>query len=271
MTPLAISVVGFAVVQHRAERAVIHVSIHDHGISHADVNNNVIGTAKKVQMLLKKMSPTDDPEAAKHTAVLTRWSMTDLKTSSNAGYGSDPKMTYQVSVTFNIRVRDFEKLGTLARRLAEAPLVTISKIAWALTTLTASSSDSRLRKMAAANALQRATDFAEALGLNSVFAISISQEMDYGESGFSNNWEVSGERTRNRMTMQTDHDIDSGTNSATDSGEESDRYLFFEPEYIRQILSVKCEFKARYVHATFSCNVSCVALTTFPDSQRSRR
>ena len=128
MSPFTIHVNGKAVIPHTAERALINVVVASSGASKQWVSEEVITTAKHIESLLRELSPEDDSEEAKKAAPLAHWSKTSLSATSHVPHdrdGKDLARKYHGSVTFDIRFRNFEKLGSFGTQLSAVPHVEV--------------------------------------------------------------------------------------------------------------------------------------------------
>lgn len=178
MSPFTIHVNGKAVIPHPAERALINVVVASSGTSKQWVSDEVITTAKHVEGLLRELSPKNDSEEAKKAAPLAHWSKTSLSATSHVPRdrdGNDLARKYHATVTFDIRFRNFEKLGSFGTRLSVIPHVEVNNIQWILTNITEKAFHSQLRKEAARDALQKAEDYAEVLGCKHVKPVELSE------------------------------------------------------------------------------------------------
>lgn len=243
------TVQGYAVIPRTAERAVLDVEISSSGTSRKWVSEEVTTSAKDLQSLLRSMSPSDASEEAKQSAALAHWSMTSLTTTSympadeNGNDLKDADRMYSAVTTFDIRVRDFDKLGAFATRLSNSQHVKIKNIDWALTEPTKKAFESELRKMAAKDALQRARDYAEALGLTTVKPIELDEQpiSPYFGSRFDNRPRKMKQMARTASaglyssSVPTDEDDDEGQNFED---------VFFQPEEVKMQASVSMKFES---------------------------
>ncbi|KAK4976488.1 hypothetical protein LTR66_003405 [Elasticomyces elasticus] len=178
MDAVTITVSGNAMLPHPAERALLEVFVSTEGSTEQSVTEKVTSTAGQVQEALRALSPTDETEEAKAAAAISHWSMKSLRTSSFVPYDSDGRQQtrrYTARADFEIRFRDFNVLGPFSTQLAAMPHVQMNGVQWILTDATKHALQSELRKMAARDALVRARDYAEALGLGNVRLLELSE------------------------------------------------------------------------------------------------
>ena len=249
---LKIVVDGEATIPRRAERAVLSVEVSSTGKTKPQVTEEVITTAKHLRTMLEDLSRTDQQtDGANAQAAVAHWSMNSLNTTSNfvsnnkhfEASGEDGYWTYTARTTFDIRFRDFDALGPFATKLAALQHVKIHSVEWTLTQATRRQYDSELRKQAAADALQRAKDYAEALGVPNVKPIEISEGQIYNESGFSayprggvGGAQLFGQpRALQMQTANVGSEVEQDFSSSD---------LAFQPEEVRMHGSVSCKFEA---------------------------
>lgn len=131
MPLLQMSLLDNATISRTAERAVIDFEVSQTGKTQEGTSKQVTDTAQKLQVMLKPLGPANTSEEAKASSAITLWTMESLRTSSYDAVTSrkkDPQIVFTASVEFNIRVRDFEKLGMLASKLSQMPLVKLQRI-----------------------------------------------------------------------------------------------------------------------------------------------
>lgn len=242
MAAFAIHVKGEAEIPHPAERAVVDITITTDGLDKTTVSEDAQATAEIVEALLRDFSPSDGSEEAKNSAALNHWSRTSLSTSSYQPTDSHGRtMTeaprrYKATMQFSARFQNFTRLGSFNRTLSELPNVQISQINWVLTEATKKSFHSQLRKIAARDALLKASEYADALGYKNVKPVELraggntaqSRHMKAGMIFGSNS---SGNLPQNMVEQQ-----------GRESGGE-DRFMY-QPEDVMMNLSVSAEFHA---------------------------
>ncbi|KAJ9623868.1 hypothetical protein H2203_005313 [Taxawa tesnikishii (nom. ined.)] len=236
MPPLKISVSGEATIPRTAERAVLDVKVSSQGTNQKWVSSEATTAARHLQDIFGDLSPSDSSEAANKVAALAHWSMSSMTTTS--WYPTDEKgnpsgdKTYTTSLDFEVRVRNFDALGPLATKLSGLPHVKIDNVRWVLTEATQAAHRRQLRKMAAADALQRARDYAETLGLAIVKPVELVGE------GMGNVY--SGRRMIQTARKRK------GTDGYNDDGDLETSYadVMFQPEELHISSRVECKFLA---------------------------
>lgn len=235
VAPLTIAVTGVAVIPMRAERALLNVEISSTGFSRVFVSEEVQMSCRSLEDILRKNSPANDTPLAQEAATIAHWSMTSLRTTSHLPtdqYGSvlkNAQRVYSTSVSFDIRVKDFSKLGTFASQVSTLPYTVLHNVRWALTSTTRRAHESKLRKIAAEDALERAKDYAKALGLAAVWPVEV-KEAQWG----------SHDPNAVMQTQQTALDMRRPVSDSDPAFAD----LFFEPEEVTMTTRVDCRFEA---------------------------
>lgn len=231
VTPMSIAVTGIAIIPLKAERALLDVEITSTGFSRAFVTEEVKLSCRRLEDLLRKSSTAqnDSPPIVAH------WSMASLKTTSHLptdAYGTvlkNAQRVYSTSVCFDIRVVDFGKLGSFAGQVSMLPYTLIHSVRWAVTSSTRQAYESKLRTMAAKDALERAKDYAKALGLSAVWPVEV-KEAQWGDHDAHAATKVQEKAMDMRRTV-------------TDS-DPAFADLFFESEEVTLRTSINCRFEA---------------------------
>lgn len=219
--------------------------------STADTNatacSKVTKTAEEVQAILETFSPAESSAKSNGNVALTHWSMASLQTTS---YVSRPrnrnsqlpnrKLIFEASVTFNIRVRNFDKLGMLATELCQMRLVKIKKISWMLTDNTVATSQVELRKMAVADALQKAKEYAAALDLYKVTPSELVEQQDSICPVNATVTAYNGGGTGTRSSVLLQAKVDGKQDVCNNS-----KSLFLEPEEVFMSVTIGCTFAAK--------------------------
>ncbi|KAG9828391.1 hypothetical protein KCU78_g12707, partial [Aureobasidium melanogenum] len=236
-TPILISVTGIAIIPKKAERAILDVEICSTGFSRAFVSEEVQLSCQRLEDLLRRTSAQqeDIPSTATGSPIVAHWSMTSIKTTSHlptderGAVLKNAQRIYSTSVNFDIRLREFSKLGTFASQVSKLPYTWIHNVRWALTSTTRQAYESRLRTMAAKDALGRAKDYAKALGLTAVWPVEVKEAQlgDHDADAVMNVQEKAMD-----MRRQV---VDSDPAFAD---------LFFEPEEVTMSTRVDCRFEA---------------------------
>lgn len=235
VVPLTIAVTGKAIIPKKAERALLDVEISSTGFSRVFVSEEVQMSCRRLEELLRKISPANDSDFARESATIAHWSMTSMKTTSHLPtdqYGTvlkNAQRIYSTFVSFDIRVRDFSKLGTFANQISILPYTVIHSLRWGLTNTTRRADESMLRTMAAEDALDRAKDYAKALGLAAVWPVEV-KEAQWG----------SHDPSAVMQAQQTALDM----RRAVPDSDAAFSDLFFEPEEVTMTTRIDCKFEA---------------------------
>ncbi|GAB7340363.1 hypothetical protein MBLNU457_6808t1 [Dothideomycetes sp. NU457] len=166
--PYVITVTGTAVIPKKAERAVLNILVASSGEVKSRVTSEVTTTARQLRDSFEKYSTTESGSAE---PAIAHWNMTSLSTTSRLPrdqyHQEMPHATriYDVNISFNVRVRDFSSLGTIAQQVANMPHTRLANIEWVLTADTREAHNSELRNKATTNALQQAKEYSEPLGI----------------------------------------------------------------------------------------------------------
>jgi uncharacterized protein YggE len=178
----------------------------------------------------RQISLRRDVGEATPSAPVTYWKNSTLSTSSyrpTDDKGRKLDCIFFARTSFEIKVRDFERLGSLATTLSTMPLVSISQVEWRLTDATKASLASESRREAIKDAVVKARDYAAVLGRGKPEAVEISD----GSGSFGSY----GQGFRSRVAVQG-----SGYGRAQQEGE----ILDFEPESVQLNTTVTVKFLA---------------------------
>jgi uncharacterized protein YggE len=167
MLPFTISVTGCSDIYHKAERAIMSLTISDSASSQVQASASVTRTASQVRSILSEKASKDDAGVENPHAGIAHWKTRTLTTTSFDSRGtSSSKRNYRVTTGFEIKFRDFALLGSWIEKLGTIPNITIDKISWALTDVTRKRLETEGRKLCADDAMNKARDYAEAFGID---------------------------------------------------------------------------------------------------------
>jgi uncharacterized protein YggE len=186
-TPLTISVTGTALISKKPELALLSVEICCTGSSRSFVSSEVQLSCRGLEDLLLKTSvalsstknqsiPSGNSSAVEKP-IVKHWSMTDIETSSHLPTDSqgtvlkNTQRSYSTSVSYTIYIAEFSALGTFANQVSMLPYTAIHGVKWTISNTTRKAYEARLRKEAVEDALERAKDYAKALGLSAVWPV----------------------------------------------------------------------------------------------------
>ncbi|KAH6665559.1 hypothetical protein B0J14DRAFT_492192 [Halenospora varia] len=161
MAPLIVTVYGQSELYHRAERAVMSISVTSSGPSQEQSSQDVTSTASSIQSTLRALSPKDATGVATADAAITHWTMKTLSTSFHDNSTTNTRV-YRATTSFEIKFANFEKLGEVASTFSTTPNVAINSINWHLLDSTRKSLETQGRKLSVQNAMGKARDFVDA-------------------------------------------------------------------------------------------------------------
>jgi uncharacterized protein len=163
-------------------------------------------------------------------APVTYWKNNTLSTSSyrpQDGKGNKLARQYTARTSFEIKVRDFERLGSLASSLSTMQHVEISRIEWHLTDATKASLASQSRQEAVKDAVVKARDYAAILLRGRPEAVEVIDGTG-GYGGYAPGM-------RSRMAAHA---------GAYRQGQQQGEVLDFEPESVQLNSTVTVKFVA---------------------------
>jgi hypothetical protein len=256
MPPVTITAQGTSTIFRQAERAVVTVHVSSEGTSQEKVSEEVTLTANELRSMLKGLSPKTengmslplvnprdtsreislrrDVGEAKPDAPVTYWKNSTLSTSSyqpTDDKGKKLDRLFFARTGFEIKVRDFERLGSLATTLSTMPLVSISQVEWRLTEATKASLASESRRGAVKDAVVKAGDYAAVLGRGKPEAVEVSD----GNSNF-------GSYAQGFHSRVAAHG--GGHGRGHGHGQQWGEILNFDPESVRLNTTVTVKFLA---------------------------
>lgn len=172
MAPLQINVTGTGNTLRPAERAILTLQVSSPDLyTAAEASAVVTLTASMIREAITPHCPQDKATGQTATgAAIVHYSMSTLDTNrrtrprngaKDANEKEKYEMVYTANVQFNIKFAKFDVLGALATDFSAMENVKIQKIEWHLTDATLTSINGEARKRAAADAIQRAYDYAE--------------------------------------------------------------------------------------------------------------
>jgi uncharacterized protein len=181
MAPLTIQLDGVSKTQWPAERCVLSITISSQDEFQANVSTEVKKTSNELQELFRQLSPKTDEGLPSPTAPVTIFSMTSLRTSTwipKDRDGNPLAAVHEAATTFTITFRDFSKLAEVTSALFTKPFVGIDGTDWRLTDQTRERASTETRKAALRDAIRKADEYADVLGVNAV----VSEITDHGSS-----------------------------------------------------------------------------------------
>lgn len=171
MTPLQIHISGTSSVAYHPERATLAITVKSSGPEQQPVSAEVTTTSNDLNKGFKELSPKLETGVAAADAPVTTFSSKHLRTWSTTP--TDEKNNplppiYHATISFSVVFRDFEKLSEVVGMLASYPKVQIDSVNWDLTEATQTELGSESRKEAIRDAIRKANDYAEVVGVKVV-------------------------------------------------------------------------------------------------------
>ena len=204
-----------------AEHGIVHLSVAIDGPDRSDVFDDVMKSSGRVNELLA-------PLAAKNGGI-TRWSSDNVRVTSQRPWsnaGEQLPLVHSAAISYIVRFHDFDALALFIERVSSLDNTTVSHVEWELTAETADAARTHARRMAVADALTKAREYAESVGLSEVTTTAIA---DPGMlDNVATNSHDGAETTSMRMMTATG----------------SDRQLSLRPEDISVSAHVEARFHA---------------------------
>jgi uncharacterized protein len=125
----------------------------------------------------RQISLRRDVGEATPGAPVTYWKNSTISTRSyqpTDDKGTKLDRLFSAQTRFEIKFRDFERLGSLATTLSTMPLVSIGRVEWRLTDATKASLASEGRREAIKDAIVKARDYAAVLGRGRPEVVEVS-------------------------------------------------------------------------------------------------
>ncbi|KAF7592340.1 hypothetical protein BBP40_000399 [Aspergillus hancockii] len=174
---LTIHTIGTSTLHRQAERAVVTLDVSSDGSDPSTVSQDVSRTSNRLQSLLKEIAPKQESGDATPSAPVTFWSMSSISTGSYLPWDHDKgehrARVYTARTNFEVKFRDFSKLGEFVSDVARDPFVSVRDIEWRLTDETTKTLGQESRKLAVWDALAKAKDYAGALNMSNLKPVEI--------------------------------------------------------------------------------------------------
>ncbi|MCJ1329689.1 hypothetical protein MMC10_006369 [Thelotrema lepadinum] len=157
------------------ERAILNITIRVTSTVKSDATAGTIESTRKVEAYLRQLAGKSSTTATKLPDI-DYWSRTSLTESQISPYsrtGEQKPAEHTAKVDFRIQLQTFRKLGSLIHDLVAIPHVASNGVTWELTPATQAAQRSKLRIMAAENAVTKAKDYANALGYGNVYPVEL--------------------------------------------------------------------------------------------------
>ena len=219
-----------------AERAVLSIQVHAQGHDKKVTTDNVVKAAREVGKCLREQAASKSEQKAP----FDYWSRTSLSEDSHVPWDNDRKVhlprEYQTTVNFSIRFEEFNALGRTIYTLVAIDHVRSDGVQWTLTHDTMEAQRSKLRTMAAKDALSRAQSYANALGYDKVTPVEMKERQAHTRVPSGH-----GTTTRPSDGIETQSKNLADEEEWQDLGEETSHYI---PEEVKMTQSVDAKFRA---------------------------
>ncbi|WP_277960157.1 SIMPL domain-containing protein [Frigoribacterium faeni] len=162
-----LSVSGSATHRHRAERGVVHLTV---GFDGDDREAVVRDTAAVHSRLTEQATAWRRQEAATWWSAQSVTVAVETEATADRGNGADATrassvVRFRTRAAVDVRFSDFDALASWVGEVAVEPGVTVEWIEWSLSHDRRPEVEKAVRVAAIADAVTRAGDYAEALGL----------------------------------------------------------------------------------------------------------
>lgn len=162
-----LSVSGSATHRHRAERGVVHLAV---GFDGDDREEVVRDTAAVHSRLTEQATAWRRQEAATWWSAQSVTVAVETEATADRGNGADATrassvVRFRTRAAVDVRFSDFDALASWVGEVAVEPGVTVEWIEWSLSHDRRPEVEKAVRVAAIADAVTRAGDYAEALGL----------------------------------------------------------------------------------------------------------
>lgn len=181
MNETVITVQGEFSSWYPAERATVHVNIHLEGPERQPVFDAATKSADAVRGSIVELH---DPK----TGPVTRWSSDSVNVWASKPWNSEGKQlppVFHAAIDFTARFSDFAAMGKWVESAAAVDGVNVGEIEWALTASHKTAVTAEVRSRAVKDAMDKATVYAQSIGLGTVRAIAIADPGMLGEQGGS--------------------------------------------------------------------------------------
>jgi uncharacterized protein YggE len=176
MTDTIITVQGEFSAWYAAERATVSVAVQTEGAKRDEVFARAVAAADAVRASIETLFDKD-------AGPITWWSSDSVRVWSQRPWNNEGKqlaLVYYSAVDASAKFKDFDALARWVETVAVIPGVTVGGIRWDLTDATRTSVTTEVRSRAVKDAVQKASVYAQSIGLGTVTAVALA---DHGMLG----------------------------------------------------------------------------------------
>ena len=169
--PTEITVRGTFKAFEEPERGTVHATVAYEGPAMEPVYDRVARDLEGVKASVTPLKTGDD-------GPVTRWSAEQLRTWSDRPWNQEGKqlpLVHHASVGIEVRFRDFSELSRwVGQHIASTEGFRVSRVEWALTSTRKTQLLRQVRTRAVEDAVTRAQQYADALGLGKIRPVAIA-------------------------------------------------------------------------------------------------
>ena len=187
MADTIITVRGEHSAWYPAERATASVAVHANGPKRDTVFANAVTASEKVRSLVETL-------VAASPAPVTWWASDSVRVWSERPWSNEGKqlaLVYHAAIDFSVKFGDFDALATWIEAVAAIEFATIGSISWDLTDATRKAVTDDVRAAAVADAVAKATTFANSVGLGAVTVLALADPGMLGDASRDGGGEMS--------------------------------------------------------------------------------
>lgn len=256
MAPLKVILGGNSSITRQPERGALSFIVQAAGPNRESVSKEVTETSNEINRLFKELSPKSETGETIAGSPVTSFSSTSLQTRSQVPTdksGQPLPRVYHATLSLNALFQDFTKLNEIVGKLVSYPNIEIQSLDWCLTEATQKALSSESRKEAMRDAVQKANDYAEVVGLE-VVAVEIRDSGGGVQSEMNTGRYNSYMHARQMQQMQMQQQVAqsnighpavvSSPASNLNSHSGASATLDLSPQLIRYTNSVQVKFEA---------------------------
>lgn len=187
---LVIRVDGTGSVFRKAERAYLRLAVASTSTDQSEAFENAQSTVSSLTANIRSLALKTENGGPHPSAAVTAFTVTPLSTTwryqrdeHNREVRSLPR-EHTVAASAEIIFRDFTQLAEMTAQLATMPHISVGGTEWRLTDATLEEIEHEARLKAIRNAVEKATDYAEAVGRR-VVAVEIKDGPSSDTDGYS--------------------------------------------------------------------------------------